>query len=154
MQRGKVENATEEMLRSLDQLMERKEDEGMYLLWVPLIGDVRTLMTDEAYAQWYLDFKMDEFADDFTLMGDSNKAWSACGRYLRSCGRFTSQALVDIARILSSTKHQQEVSSTLCGYEPVCGYWLPESGNWGFCSSHDVFVALDWGTRSRLYCDS
>ncbi|GKB23051.1 hypothetical protein Tco_0862452 [Tanacetum coccineum] len=50
MQRGKVENATAEMLRGLDQLMERKEGGGMYLLWVPLIGDVRTLMMDEAHA--------------------------------------------------------------------------------------------------------
>ncbi|GKE10329.1 hypothetical protein Tco_1413880 [Tanacetum coccineum] len=50
MQRGKVENATAEMLRGLDQLMEGKEGGGMYLLWVPLIGDVRTLMMDEAHA--------------------------------------------------------------------------------------------------------
>ncbi|GJT78869.1 hypothetical protein Tco_1045594 [Tanacetum coccineum] len=54
MQRGKVENATGEMLRGLDQLMERKEGGGMYLLWVPLIGDVRTLMMDEAHASRYL----------------------------------------------------------------------------------------------------
>ncbi|GJW09775.1 retrotransposon protein, putative, ty1-copia subclass [Tanacetum coccineum] len=38
------------MLRGLDQLMERKEGGDMYLLWVPLIGDVRTLMMDEAHA--------------------------------------------------------------------------------------------------------
>ncbi|GJU94557.1 hypothetical protein Tco_1319313 [Tanacetum coccineum] len=54
MQRGKVENATAEMLRGLDQLMERKEGGGMYLLWVSLIGDVRTLMIDEAHASRYL----------------------------------------------------------------------------------------------------
>ncbi|GKC05020.1 hypothetical protein Tco_0996630 [Tanacetum coccineum] len=42
------------MLCGLDQLMERKEGGGMYLLWVPLIGDVRTLMMDEAYASRYL----------------------------------------------------------------------------------------------------
>ncbi|GJT58756.1 hypothetical protein Tco_1002289 [Tanacetum coccineum] len=54
MQRGKVENATAEMLRGLDQLMERKEGGGMYLLWVSLIGDVRTLMMDEAHASRYL----------------------------------------------------------------------------------------------------
>ncbi|GJW79711.1 copia protein [Tanacetum coccineum] len=41
------------MLRGLDQLMERKEGGDMYLLWVPLIGDVRTLMTDEAHASRY-----------------------------------------------------------------------------------------------------
>ncbi|GKE99359.1 putative reverse transcriptase domain-containing protein [Tanacetum coccineum] len=54
MQRGKVENVTAEMLRGLDQLMERKEGGGMYLLWVPLIGDLRTLMMDEAHASRYL----------------------------------------------------------------------------------------------------
>ncbi|GJQ99663.1 reverse transcriptase domain-containing protein [Tanacetum coccineum] len=42
------------MLRGLDQLMERKEGGGMYLLWVPLIGDVRTLMMDEAHASRYM----------------------------------------------------------------------------------------------------
>ncbi|GJZ20414.1 putative reverse transcriptase domain-containing protein [Tanacetum coccineum] len=50
MQRGKVENATTEMLYGFDQLMERKEGGSIYLLWVPLIGDVRTLMMDEAHA--------------------------------------------------------------------------------------------------------
>ncbi|GJS16959.1 putative reverse transcriptase domain-containing protein [Tanacetum coccineum] len=54
MQRGKVENAAAEMLCGLDQLMERKEGGGMYLLWVPLISDVRTLMMDEAHASRYL----------------------------------------------------------------------------------------------------
>ncbi|GJU59845.1 putative reverse transcriptase domain-containing protein [Tanacetum coccineum] len=47
---SKVKNATAEMLRSLDQLMERKQDGGMYFIWVPLIGDVRTLIMDEAHA--------------------------------------------------------------------------------------------------------
>ncbi|GKC49110.1 hypothetical protein Tco_1071855 [Tanacetum coccineum] len=42
------------MMRNLYQLMERKEGGGMYLLWVPLIGDVRTLMMDEAHASRYL----------------------------------------------------------------------------------------------------
>ncbi|GJU33591.1 putative reverse transcriptase domain-containing protein [Tanacetum coccineum] len=50
MKRGKVENATAEMLRGLDQLMERKEDGGMKFIWVPLIDDVRTLIMDEAHA--------------------------------------------------------------------------------------------------------
>nr|GEV43869.1 DNA-directed DNA polymerase [Tanacetum cinerariifolium] len=45
-----VENATAEMSHGLDQLMERKEGGGMYFLWVPLIGDVRTFMMDEAHA--------------------------------------------------------------------------------------------------------
>ncbi|GKE97562.1 putative reverse transcriptase domain-containing protein, partial [Tanacetum coccineum] len=47
---SKVENATAEMLCGLDQLIERKEDGGMYFIWVPLIGDVRTLIMDEAHA--------------------------------------------------------------------------------------------------------
>ncbi|GJW02602.1 putative reverse transcriptase domain-containing protein, partial [Tanacetum coccineum] len=47
---SKVENATTEMLRGLDQLMEMKEDGGMYFIWVLLIGDVRTLILDEAHA--------------------------------------------------------------------------------------------------------
>ncbi|GKD22506.1 putative reverse transcriptase domain-containing protein [Tanacetum coccineum] len=51
---SKVENATAEMLCGLDQLMERKEDGGMYFIWVPLIGDVRTLIIDEAHASRYL----------------------------------------------------------------------------------------------------
>nr|GEX48406.1 putative reverse transcriptase domain-containing protein [Tanacetum cinerariifolium] len=50
MQRGKVENATAKMLCGLNQLIKRKKGGGMYLLWVPLIGDVRTLMMDEAHA--------------------------------------------------------------------------------------------------------
>ncbi|GJT07990.1 hypothetical protein Tco_0842452 [Tanacetum coccineum] len=54
MKRGKVDNATTEMLRGLDQLMERKEDGGMKFIWVPLIDDVRTLIMDEAYASRYL----------------------------------------------------------------------------------------------------
>ncbi|GJV39048.1 putative reverse transcriptase domain-containing protein [Tanacetum coccineum] len=45
-----VENVTTEMLRGMDQLMERKEDGGMYFIWVSLIGDVRTLIMDEAHA--------------------------------------------------------------------------------------------------------
>ncbi|GJV81437.1 putative reverse transcriptase domain-containing protein [Tanacetum coccineum] len=51
---SKVENATVEMLRGLDQLMERKEDGGMNFIWVPLIGDVRTLIMDDAHASRYL----------------------------------------------------------------------------------------------------
>ncbi|GJR37636.1 putative reverse transcriptase domain-containing protein [Tanacetum coccineum] len=47
---SKVENATAEMLRGLNQLMKKKEYRGMYFIWVPLIGDVRTLIMDEAHA--------------------------------------------------------------------------------------------------------
>ncbi|GJV04469.1 putative reverse transcriptase domain-containing protein [Tanacetum coccineum] len=48
--RDKVENATAEMLRGLDQLMKRKEGRGMKFIWVPLIDDVWTLIMDEAHA--------------------------------------------------------------------------------------------------------
>ncbi|GKD49562.1 putative reverse transcriptase domain-containing protein, partial [Tanacetum coccineum] len=46
----KVENATAEMLRGMDQLIERKEDGVMNFIWVPLIDDVRTLIMDDAHA--------------------------------------------------------------------------------------------------------
>nr|GEU29152.1 putative reverse transcriptase domain-containing protein [Tanacetum cinerariifolium] len=51
---SKVENATTEMLRGLDQLMEKKEDGGMNFICVPLIGDVRTLNMNEDHASRYL----------------------------------------------------------------------------------------------------
>ncbi|GJT15565.1 putative reverse transcriptase domain-containing protein [Tanacetum coccineum] len=50
---SKVENAPAEMLRGLDQQMEKKEDRGMYFMdriWVPLVGDVRKIIMDEAHA--------------------------------------------------------------------------------------------------------
>ncbi|GJU75777.1 putative reverse transcriptase domain-containing protein [Tanacetum coccineum] len=50
MKRGKVENATAEMLRGLNQLIKRKVHGGMKFIWVPLIDDVRTLIIDEAHA--------------------------------------------------------------------------------------------------------
>ncbi|GKB32978.1 putative reverse transcriptase domain-containing protein [Tanacetum coccineum] len=53
---SKVENAPTEMLRDLDQQMEKKEDGGLYFMdriWIPLIGDVRTIIMDEAHAMRY-----------------------------------------------------------------------------------------------------
>ncbi|GKD15563.1 putative reverse transcriptase domain-containing protein [Tanacetum coccineum] len=53
---SKVENAPAEMLRGLDQQREKKEDGGLYFLdriWVPLTGNVRTLVMDEAYSTKY-----------------------------------------------------------------------------------------------------
>nr|GEZ00392.1 retrotransposon protein, putative, Ty3-gypsy subclass [Tanacetum cinerariifolium]GEZ07448.1 retrotransposon protein, putative, Ty3-gypsy subclass [Tanacetum cinerariifolium] len=47
---SKVENVTAEMMRGMDQLIERKEDRGMYFIWVPLNDDVRKLIMDEAHA--------------------------------------------------------------------------------------------------------
>nr|GEX10735.1 retrotransposon protein, putative, Ty3-gypsy subclass [Tanacetum cinerariifolium] len=52
----KKENAPAEMLRGLDQQMEEKGDGGLYfmdIIWVPLIGDVRTMIMDEAHATRY-----------------------------------------------------------------------------------------------------
>nr|GEZ01673.1 hypothetical protein [Tanacetum cinerariifolium] len=50
----RVVNVTAEMLHSMDQLIERKEDRGMKYIWDPLIDDVRTLIMDEAHALRYL----------------------------------------------------------------------------------------------------
>ncbi|GKE08103.1 putative reverse transcriptase domain-containing protein [Tanacetum coccineum] len=53
---SKVENAPVEMMRVMDQQMEKKEDGGLYFMdriWVPLIGGVRTLIMDEAHAMRY-----------------------------------------------------------------------------------------------------
>ncbi|GJR74630.1 putative reverse transcriptase domain-containing protein [Tanacetum coccineum] len=49
-----MENVRAEMLRGMNQLIKRKEDGGMNLIWVPLIDDVRTLIMDEAHASRYL----------------------------------------------------------------------------------------------------
>ncbi|GJS79804.1 putative reverse transcriptase domain-containing protein [Tanacetum coccineum] len=52
----KEENALAEMLHGLGQQMEKKGDEGLYFMdriWVPLIGDVKTLIMGEAYAMRY-----------------------------------------------------------------------------------------------------
>ncbi|GJS55099.1 reverse transcriptase domain-containing protein [Tanacetum coccineum] len=51
-----VENAPAEMLRDLDQQMEKKEDGGLYFMdriWVPLVGDVRKMIMDEAHMTKY-----------------------------------------------------------------------------------------------------
>ncbi|GKC65860.1 putative reverse transcriptase domain-containing protein [Tanacetum coccineum] len=53
---SKEENAPAEMLGGLDQQMEKKKCGGLYFMdriWVPLIGDVRTIIMDEAYATRY-----------------------------------------------------------------------------------------------------
>ncbi|GKD87950.1 putative reverse transcriptase domain-containing protein [Tanacetum coccineum] len=50
------ENALSEMLCGLDQQMEKKEYGGLYFvdrIWVPLIGDVRKIIMDEAHATRY-----------------------------------------------------------------------------------------------------
>nr|GEY03825.1 hypothetical protein [Tanacetum cinerariifolium] len=49
-------NASAEMLRGLDEQMKRRSDRKMYYLdriWVPLKGDVRTLIVDEAHKSKY-----------------------------------------------------------------------------------------------------
>ncbi|GKA96800.1 putative reverse transcriptase domain-containing protein [Tanacetum coccineum] len=53
---SKVENVPIEMLRGLDQQMEKNEDGGLYFMdriWVPLVGSVRTLIMDEVHALRY-----------------------------------------------------------------------------------------------------
>ncbi|GJZ20222.1 putative reverse transcriptase domain-containing protein, partial [Tanacetum coccineum] len=52
----KEENTPAEMRRSLNHQMEKKGDRGLYFMdriWVPLIGDVRTMIMDEAHATRY-----------------------------------------------------------------------------------------------------
>ncbi|GJR96514.1 putative reverse transcriptase domain-containing protein [Tanacetum coccineum] len=52
MEATKLENAPAKILRGLDQLMEVKEDGGLYFMdqiWVPLVGSVRTLIMDKAH---------------------------------------------------------------------------------------------------------
>jgi hypothetical protein len=49
-------NVSEEMLRGLDKQMEKREDGGLYFverIWVPLTGNVRTLIMDEAHTTRY-----------------------------------------------------------------------------------------------------
>ncbi|GJQ98541.1 putative reverse transcriptase domain-containing protein [Tanacetum coccineum] len=52
----KQENVLIEGLHGLDQQMERKEDESlyfMYRIWIPLVGDVRMVVLDEAHKSKY-----------------------------------------------------------------------------------------------------
>ncbi|GKD36825.1 putative reverse transcriptase domain-containing protein [Tanacetum coccineum] len=52
----KQENILMENLHGLDQQMEKKEGESLYFIdrvWVPLIGDVRTMIMDEAHKSKY-----------------------------------------------------------------------------------------------------
>ncbi|GJS96388.1 putative reverse transcriptase domain-containing protein [Tanacetum coccineum] len=52
----KVENTPAEMLRGLDQQMEKRKEGGLYFLdriWVPLTSNVRTVIMDEAHATRY-----------------------------------------------------------------------------------------------------
>ncbi|GJT42628.1 putative reverse transcriptase domain-containing protein [Tanacetum coccineum] len=52
----KEENAPAEMLRGLDQQMEKKEDRDLYFMdriWIPLIGDLRTIIMDEEHTTRY-----------------------------------------------------------------------------------------------------
>ncbi|GJS88563.1 putative reverse transcriptase domain-containing protein [Tanacetum coccineum] len=53
---SKVENVPVEMLRGLDQQIESKEDGCMHFMdriWVPLVGDVRKMIMDEAHTMKY-----------------------------------------------------------------------------------------------------
>ncbi|GJT45993.1 putative reverse transcriptase domain-containing protein [Tanacetum coccineum] len=53
---SKIDNTTSKMLRGMDQQMEKKEDRGLYFMeriWVPLVGDTRTVIMNEAYSTRY-----------------------------------------------------------------------------------------------------
>ncbi|GKA17712.1 hypothetical protein Tco_0697549 [Tanacetum coccineum] len=79
------------MLRGLDQLMERKEGGDMYLLWVPLIGDVRTLMMDEAHAS-----RLPRSSSGY----DTN--WVIVDRLTKIVAKDLLRAMVDIAEAWDS----------------------------------------------------
>ncbi|GKF44691.1 hypothetical protein Tco_0131243, partial [Tanacetum coccineum] len=52
----KQENMHAERLHGLDQQMERKEDKSLYFMdriWVPLVGDVRSVILNEAHKSRY-----------------------------------------------------------------------------------------------------
>ncbi|GKE76491.1 putative reverse transcriptase domain-containing protein [Tanacetum coccineum] len=52
----KEENAPAEMLHGLDQQMEKNEDRHLYFMdriWIPLIGDLRTMIMDEEHTTRY-----------------------------------------------------------------------------------------------------
>ncbi|GKD84924.1 putative reverse transcriptase domain-containing protein [Tanacetum coccineum] len=52
----KLENVLAKRLHGLDQQMERKEDRSLYFIdriWVPLVGDVRMVILDEAHKSKY-----------------------------------------------------------------------------------------------------
>ncbi|GKE53813.1 putative reverse transcriptase domain-containing protein, partial [Tanacetum coccineum] len=54
---SKVVDVPAEMLRGLDKQMERRSDGAWYYIdqiWVPLMGDVRTLIMDDAHKSKYL----------------------------------------------------------------------------------------------------
>ncbi|GJW50956.1 putative reverse transcriptase domain-containing protein [Tanacetum coccineum] len=56
MEPSKLENASAEMLRGMDQKMERKEDGGLYFMdqiWVPFVGGVRVIIMDKAHTTRY-----------------------------------------------------------------------------------------------------
>nr|GEZ53776.1 putative reverse transcriptase domain-containing protein [Tanacetum cinerariifolium] len=53
---SKIENAPAEMLRGMDEQMEKKEDRGLYFMnriWVPLVGDTRTVIMNEVHSTRY-----------------------------------------------------------------------------------------------------
>ncbi|GKE16775.1 putative reverse transcriptase domain-containing protein, partial [Tanacetum coccineum] len=53
---SKSVNAPAKMLKGLDKQLERKEDGGLYLverIWVPVYGNLRTLIMNEAHATRY-----------------------------------------------------------------------------------------------------
>nr|GEZ67466.1 putative reverse transcriptase domain-containing protein [Tanacetum cinerariifolium] len=142
----RVENAIAEMLCSLDQLIKRKEDGGMYFIWVSLIGDVRTLIINEAHASrlsrsssgydtnWVIvdrltksayflaireDYKMEKLARlyiDEILAGHGVPASIISNRD----GRFTSGLLANIIESLRDAFGYECGSSSLDGWTKKC----------------------------------
>nr|GEU33028.1 DNA/RNA polymerases superfamily protein [Tanacetum cinerariifolium] len=109
---SKVENTIAEMLCGLDQLIERKEDGCMHFIWVPLIGDVRTLIMDEAHASRLKDGELARLYIDEIVAGHGVPVSIILDRD----GRFTSRVLENITESLRDA----------IGYE----YGLSSSDGW------------------------
>ncbi|GJV77648.1 hypothetical protein Tco_1509232, partial [Tanacetum coccineum] len=111
---SKVENATAEMLRGLDQLTEMKEDGGMYFIWVPLIGDVRTLIMDEDHA-----LSMEKL--ERLYIGEIVARHKVpVSIILDRDGRFTSRVLENITESLrDSTGYEYGLSSSEGGQKTI-----------------------------------
>nr|GFA49564.1 putative reverse transcriptase domain-containing protein [Tanacetum cinerariifolium] len=130
----KEENEIAEMLCGLDQLMERKEDGCMYFIWVLLIGDVKTLIMDEAHASrlqdgevskaYYIDEIVVGHRVPVSIISDHD-------------GRFTSRFWQTLQKALG----------TRLGYE----YGLSSLDEWTNLIKEKLKVA---GDRQKSYADN
>ncbi|GKD78289.1 putative reverse transcriptase domain-containing protein [Tanacetum coccineum] len=100
MQRGKVENATAEMLRGLDQLMERKEGGGADKTYY----DLRDMYGGHVWRRILLPmFPRSSSGYDTNWVIVDRLTKSACVDHLRSWWKIYFEALVDIAEGIENT---------------------------------------------------